>query len=183
MPVTTPPTFKGGYSNIAVGNAGQILTSNGAGSAPSFQAAGASALLASKPVDTTRTSSSIIADPDLQFPALAAGRYALEAVLHLPVQNPQGGIAPGFFTDASITTGYFMMQVADSSGTDIIPLVTNVNSQLNVVSNASKQIILHMIGTLVTSTAGLLSLSWGTQNGTNPTTVTEGSWMRVTKTN
>lgn len=42
MPISTPPTFKGGYANIALGTAGFILTSHGPGSPPTFQAAAAS---------------------------------------------------------------------------------------------------------------------------------------------
>lgn len=44
MPVSVPPTFKGGYSNIGLGVAGQVLTSNGASAAPSFKTAGGGTL-------------------------------------------------------------------------------------------------------------------------------------------
>lgn len=36
MPVSSPPTFKGGANNIALGTAGAVLISNGAGAAPTF---------------------------------------------------------------------------------------------------------------------------------------------------
>lgn len=44
MPVSTPPTFKGGYANLGLGSAGQVLTSNGTDVAPSFQTAGGGTL-------------------------------------------------------------------------------------------------------------------------------------------
>ena len=40
MPLTTPPTFKPPFYEIALGTAGTVLTSNGANSAPTFQAGG-----------------------------------------------------------------------------------------------------------------------------------------------
>lgn len=40
MPLSPLPAFKGGFSNIPLGSAGEVLTSNGANAAPSFQAGG-----------------------------------------------------------------------------------------------------------------------------------------------
>lgn len=40
MPLSSPPTFKGGFASIGLGTAGQVLTSNGTGVAPSFQGSG-----------------------------------------------------------------------------------------------------------------------------------------------
>lgn len=40
MPLSAPPTFKGGFANITLGAAGTVLTSNGATTAPTFQAGG-----------------------------------------------------------------------------------------------------------------------------------------------
>lgn len=150
----------------------------------SSSGSGPQVLIASKAVDTTRTSSTPVADPELQFAALAAGRYALEAALHLPSQNPQGGITPGFSTTGTVDTGYFVLRVADSFGTSFPnTYVTNVGSQINVAADVGKNILLHLVGTLVVTTTGLLSLSWGTQDGSNQTTLGKGSWMRVTKAN
>lgn len=50
MPVSTPPTFQGGYANIPVGSAGQVLTSNGPGAAPSFQPGGGGGVSSNVPV-------------------------------------------------------------------------------------------------------------------------------------
>jgi hypothetical protein len=83
MPVTAPPTFAGGppYFGIAVGAAGQVLTSNGAGEAPSFQTPAAGLQVAALTENEPTTSNVLTNDTTLNFQTLTEGIWLINGLI------------------------------------------------------------------------------------------------------
>jgi hypothetical protein len=75
-------TSTGAVQSGTVGTAGQVLTSNGAGALPTFQAPAGSWTLVNKGSDTTRnTNTTTSADPTLQFSLAASTTYAIRCTI------------------------------------------------------------------------------------------------------
>lgn len=82
-PVFGGTTSTGAVQSGTVGTAGQVLTSNGAGALPTFQDAAGGWTTIIKGGDTSRTTTTTSADPDLQFSMAANTNYVIRIVVKI----------------------------------------------------------------------------------------------------
>ena len=176
-----------GTGGAATGSSGQVLTSNGSGSAPTWQpATGTSFTSTVKPSDTTRTNNTQSDDPDLTYSSLATGTYDFECFLNFSLQSTNGGIAVGIFsTGGSTTRSGFNYILADSFSTATTPTNQGLGgaTALGVHSGNPTTPGVQIRGSFeVTSTITTLAVHWAEQttNG-NGTILQKGSWCRLLK--
>lgn len=177
-------------TTVPVGTSTHVLTSNGVGAAPTFQAAaggGAAAFVTKyKTADESVTSSTTyqVDDHLAGFAMDNASYYKVEACLYVTGHTSGDMKAALFFTNAVQSFGLQAHVVtnngghnADAAGTGtvtsvVIPLITSSFQVLTLTgfikSNAT--------------TGGTFDLNWA-QNVSNATatTVKDGSWMTLTK--
>lgn len=182
---TTPTVVSG------LGSSGQVLTSNGAGVAPTWQAAsggGQVIYAAFKTSDTTRTNNTVSADPALVVSGVPAGTYSIDVLIRYTTDTTpsyRGSITfdttPSFtvrtesYRNSSGTSTLvgnlgFSCHSASGSATDLGTEATNVN-----FVSAKCLVVLPSTTTVTYQWAQVT-----TTGGTN-TITTNGSYIRLTK--
>jgi hypothetical protein len=168
-------------SKLAAGTSGYVLTSNGAGAAPSWQAASGSSgiLFAQKSADETRTNSTTVTiDADVQVSLEANTDYAFEAFLvfaaHATPDYKFGLVYPVGCTVDWNHTG-------DANGAAIAAETVVVNG-LGAGLTTWKR---HHVAGIVRNgaNAGTFGIGWAQINldAVNGTALRQGSWMRLQK--
>lgn len=177
MPLSMPPTFAGGFSDIALGAAGTVLTSNGAGLAPSFEAPAAGgatflAIVADEPRNTA-----IANDNNLKFSALAAGTYFVSGMLLYTT-----AVGTAFQLTMNLggtdTTNVFLPLI---TGTAIAGAVTAYGSAVNAAANTGEGAILMNSTVTFTSAGNTIVFAWGTGTVGNTVTLKAGSFLSLQK--
>jgi len=173
----------GAPAAVATGTATHVLTSNGVGTAPTFQAAAGGSCgwtVTGKQCDQTICSdSTLTTDCCLQFCGCACSVYALLTIIQF-----NSGATPGFkiaFTAPSCSTGKYQTQIgfrADS------PSTSACFGTLDAVGGACPAPDIYGYQTMITTgaSAGVIGLQWA-QNTSNAacTTLKAGSTLSFRK--
>lgn len=141
---------------------------------------------------TSRTSTSLIADPHLFINSIPAGTYIFEGYF---IVESASTLSPGNFrfqfttptTSASSLTFYGVPELISDTTTDPIrgnagalsSLFSGINS--TNVAGVDAQVAYSLHGTMISTATGNLTLTWG-QNTSAPSNATRlfyGSWIKL----
>lgn len=171
------------------GTAGQVLLSNGAGSPPSFGAVPGQFTMVAKAADTSRTSTTTLADdPDLQFTAQAAGTYSVEWEIASTGPTSTTNIKIALNCTGTVTTAFWYVDAIDQNGNRGSNAAQNAcsggtaSATVSTAITAGNYEVVKGSAQVVTSTSGTISLQWaqGTSN-VSALVFKQGSWMRISK--
>jgi len=168
---------------VATGTACQVLTSNGAGSAPTFQAAGGGGgfTVVHKACDQAIcTDTTLTIDCCIQFCAEACSKYAW--VLFLEYKSPAtpdfkyNFSAPTNATGLKTSGGSFSLSASGNNATDAFCVAQAVTTSAGFTKTLGSS------GKLTTTCAGVFGMQWA-QNTSSAccTTLTTGTWMMFQK--
>lgn len=153
---------------------------NAVGSAPSLSTVGAGgSATAFKAAATGRTSSSLVADPDLQFALAANALYALTGAINVGDAGGGGGWRAQNGTGPAGATGELTFAGLNASFND---LSLAGSSTYTIGTSGTRTVAVN--GYIKTAgTAGTWSLNWGQSVAAGTTTVGVGSWLKLTRLN
>jgi len=167
---------------VATGSAAEVLTSNGAGTAPTFQAAGGSGLTFAKVVksadETVNNSATLQDDDELLFtPAINKNYGFLLVLLVESSTTPDIKVA---FTLPTGADGDWNAQKIWRTDTNVS--TNNIETAVSMPTSGATTTTIHPIAgrIIMSSTAGSAQLQWAqnTANATD-TKVLEGSYLVV----
>ncbi len=169
-------------TTVPVGTAAQVLTSNGAGAEPTFQAAGGGGsdgwTVVSKPADETVTSSTTLQDDDdLQFAVDANSTYSVIFVL-FAVSNSTADIKYGF----SFPTGTVGEKTIGAWGNSTVGQSTDALTVSRNIAVGTKISWSFPVKVDVAGTSGTFALQWAQQTSDAVNTImNKGSMMMYRK--
>lgn len=133
---------------------------------------------------TSRTSVSVLADPDLTIALPSGGTFAFEFTLIFG--STVGGATPGFFYQPSYTgsfggSAYNVFGWANGAAYATGAVVVNVGQQTSCSASVTGNSIT-IIGTITATGSGTFSLNWGQGNTSATATVlSPASYMKITQ--
>jgi hypothetical protein len=136
-----------------------------------------------KPASTSRTSSSLLIDPDLQVAIPGAGTYLVELLIEFDT-NSVSGATPGIsvaieYSGTVNTSNAESFAVVGLTSAGIASGYQLNGAAVNYSTGVPFQNVLMYRGVFTATSAGTVALYWGQQNPSvgTPTTVHGGSYM------
>lgn len=165
---------------VAVGTSGQVLTSNGVGAAPTFQAAGGAGLTFAKVVksadETINTDIVLSDDSELTFTPSINKTYLILFFLRIT-----SGTVPDFKQVWSVPTGATMNGLRQKIWrNDALSNSGDFTSSFNISTDGTPEIMTFWAVLIMSSTAGDATFQWAQQaSSAENTTVHQGSTIVV----
>lgn len=138
--------------------------------------------------DEARATTTATADPELSFEAVAGGVYIIDVVLQMQGSTGAdvkvGIFGPGDMTvEAALTGPNLALADGGLPSTGLLyPAISAPNVTTDVgTAGASQTSPVHIRGTVVTPTAGTVSVGWGQRAATGTTTRLDGSFLTARK--
>jgi hypothetical protein len=162
----------GNPTTVATGTSGHVLTSNGAGAAPTFQAAagGGATLVVNGTSDTNATASLENID-ELSFTATLNTNYMVE--FHLYSEISGGGADAAVAVD--IPSGTIIGAAVGADGEDHVE--ADATATVGLTNNA-EDLIHGSVYIEVGGTGGTIIFQHAELNAAQTHTIREGSWIR-----
>lgn len=164
-------TATGAFQNAGAGDAGQVLTSNGSGTAPTWKNPEVVSHIY-KSANTSRTSTTTFAaDPDLAFTTASSTTYGFKIVVFFGSANNTPDFKFRINHSTSVTNIQYMAQMRDNDVQTFTHTVNNALAQSvtlatnDGVTGANVGYVC-IEGTVEVSTAGTFSFEWA-QNASN----------------
>lgn len=178
-----------GWTVLAPGTSGQALLTGGGAANPSWGTIATGALVASKPADTTRSSTvTMAADPDLVLTFTATGVYSFEAWLPCwEDTSGAGGIQVDFgggsATIASFVAGYQTWFTSSGSlSQGIISTTTSLQIGTLEISGGTGPSYFLVKGSFSVTATGTLAVRWAQLSSSgNATRLMKGSYFTASK--